>query len=951
MTDALKIDIEGNARGTLDAMRASLAQVEERTESLRDAFRQTSAELRKARKDMEDLAKVQGELKTPELIDAAKTAYDESKRKVDALTASVQELKREQKSSGATARELRDGIRGATSEAKKLEDATAKGVKRGLEAARTEAERLTRGLEEAIGLQRRASSAGGGASLGLSTAGAAASLASGALHAAAEAAKEWIATIPEGAAASERHQIALRALGGSYQQVQAATQGAVSAEQAYRLEQEIAQSGLSLTGRELAVVTGRARDYARATGTDVQQAIDRLSEGLRSGSNEQLRRFGIVVEQGSTRTHTFRSALQQLEAQEGHTAHAALTVTEAQEQLTRATTELSQSLQAIVAERIGLAEFFSQAASWVRDLTDNTRSLSGELRNAAAAVGLLDTARAQHINQSQSGEFVQQFSAARERLQALGGDVSRIGAIGQFAVNATPAQRQQALDAINAEIRQRSESRSQGIDPRTQRAGRGLFGDTNLQGVQDVSGSFRFNTSLSEQLANIFHDAAQDAETRHRDESQRAEKAERERQQALTELQRRERAAQSHTDHTPDAHAIADALRELLRQQSLAIGAGGALGSAERSGARNVDLTPSSRLEELRRRATDTTPRAHENELQQLQRLVHATQEYTQALREQQQVEKDAAHDLEALHQAAAQAAANELAFQDTIRRADEEHRRQIQERFTLYREQIDASAELLAAQGREDDATRRRAEDLDHVRVALEELLTETDARITQAREEGRAQGEINDLIRERIGLQHSLSQVTREQTEAQAAQHTATTAWKDAMVGALGQTTEAFAAASIAAWQQGKSWGDAMEEMLRASLAALAKQSIVETLKATALGFVALAQGNVPAATSAFTGAAIWAATGLAAGGTLAAIGPSAEAKAKGAAASSTPAPRAAQLSPSERTGNNGSLNLTINVSGALFNEGVEDHIVRGLDRAHARGVLPRFARTLNA
>ena len=70
---------------------------------------------------------------------------------------------------------------------------------------------------------------------------------------------------------------------------------------------------------------------------------------------------------------------------------------------------------------------------------------------------------------------------------------------------------------------------------------------------------------------------------------------------------------------------------------------------------------------------------------------------------------------------------------------------------------------------------------------------------------------------------------------------------------------------------------------------------------------------------------------------------------AAAQTAAASSGAAPRPASLSTADRGGASAQpLQINISVSGALMtSEQVQDGIVRGLDHAHARGVIPRFLR----
>ena len=136
-------------------------------------------------------------------------------------------------------------------------------------------------------------------------------------------------------------------------------------------------------------------------------------------------------------------------------------------------------------------------------------------------------------------------------------------------------------------------------------------------------------------------------------------------------------------------------------------------------------------------------------------------------------------------------------------------------------------------------------------------------------------------------------------------------------------------------------------MQRQLRAVLVSLAKQSAVEALKNTALGVAAFAGGSVPQGLAYLKAAGLWAATGVAAGVGAAAIPrvDSAAAQAGGGGAR-TPAPAQARAGGASQE-SSGPLVLNINVNGALMNEGVEESIVRALDRAATRGVSPRVLR----
>jgi hypothetical protein len=110
-------------------------------------------------------------------------------------------------------------------------------------------------------------------------------------------------------AAFEAHERAASMLGNAYDQVRVATLGTVSAQQALQTQQGLVQSGLQVSGQQLATITRAARDYALATGTETTQALGTLSDALRGMEAEGLRRFNISVSQSGDRTRDFNTAL------------------------------------------------------------------------------------------------------------------------------------------------------------------------------------------------------------------------------------------------------------------------------------------------------------------------------------------------------------------------------------------------------------------------------------------------------------------------------------------------------------------------------------------------------------------------------------------------------------------------------------------------------------------
>lgn len=262
-----------------------------------------------------------------------------------------------------------------------------------------------------------------------------------------------------------------------------------------------------------------------------------------------------------------------------------------------------------------------------------------------------------------------------------------------------------------------------------------------------------------------------------------------------------------------------------------------------------------------------------------------------------------------------------------------------------------EAAADLPGQAGFFDDLTgageARRAEMLRSQADAMRSLVTEVDTRIAQAREQGAAESEINGLLSQRVGLVTAVNAADRERAAIERERLAPMKAYRDEMVQGLSAVGNAFVESAALALEGEEAFGQAMQRQLRAVLVSLAKQSAVEALKNTALGVAAFAGGSVPQGLAYLKAAGLWAATGVAAGVGAAAIPrvDSAAAQAGGGGAR-TPAPAQARAGGASQE-SSGPLVLNINVSGALLNEGVEESIVRALDRAATRGVSPRVLR----
>lgn len=770
-----------------------------------------------------------------------------------------------------------------------------------------------------------------------------------AIEAAAEGLREFVRSIPEGLVNAERHQQALGALGAAYGEVQRATLGSVSAEQAWQAQQRVAQAGIQLTAQELAAVTQRAREYARTTGTDLNQALEQLADQL-VDPGEELRKFGITLQSGLTRTEGIRSALAQLTQQVSATARPTLTAAEAQEQFNRSLGRATDEVGAFLARAVGLTEFFAQTATYLDEITDGTRSWTEALGDAVqgtvteALGGRSTTSR----TAGQAGNFASAYNQSVDALRRAGVDTRAYPMAGQLSTLSREEQ-QRVLEIVQGDLRRSQEQqRLTGGSRNAPRAGAALFGTDidEARRLPSIGGEIVAERGLGaaassqEQITALGTQARTRAE-RERREREAAARAERERRERERRQQIERELAAMVAPVDSDAVRRARVDFEQAQLEAQAAGVGGALGALGR--AATPEAVRQRRLDVLRRSATETDARRGENEVARLQRLTAATREYLTALQQYRQEDER----LETQIRSSAQAEKDRLeTIVEGLRTGQDATRRRMTDTLATADEELQTRRQMDAALDPSARGDTRRSQermrDLLELRRAYQDLLEQTDQRLTQARAEGRDQGEINTLMQERLGLLRSLSGATQELTAIQREQNAATIAFKDSMVSALSGVADGFGAAAVAALDGEKSFGDAMAGMLREQAKALAKQAIIETLKNTALGFYNLGIGNVPGAVSNFKAAGLWAAVGLAAGVTVATTAPSGAGAAGGGAQGSTRSAGVERAARPEQGG--GPLNLTIAISGAVFtDDGITEAVSRGVRRAAATGRLP--------
>jgi hypothetical protein len=679
-----------------------------------------------------------------------------------------------------------------------------------------------------------------------------------------DAAMRFGPALVEAAAGSERHQMALRQLGEAYAVVQQATNGTVSAEQAAAVQQRALQSGLRLSAQELAAVTARARDFARSTGTDLNQALEQLTDQL-INPGEELSKFGIRLQQGMEAGDQLREALRQLGEQAGQTGVAQASLSESMEMATRAQREATDALAGFIAQRLELADFFTQFSGWLTQATTDANAFNTMVETAvgtlAEMVGLRSTAMAPQA-QSASGQFTTEAGAIASRLRARGFSLGGVE-LGRLGVQGTAEQRARVLEALQRAERGALEGGAQ--ETLGFAGGRGLTRQQALQ--QQLRG-------LTAEIEQTFAE-----QERIRIEAERAT----------------ERARQA----------------EIRRRNRVSGGGGG--------GAR-----PAAAVE---------MPTVFSPEVEAL--FVEAERAGRQRSLEELMTEAD--------QQAAAR------------RRAVEEFRAQSREAIGGRLGGLDLTARGQAAEralveARGGTVARGQlATQLRERQQALQGLLDENQ-QITEAQTAaGASARELNDLLTQRIGIQTALAETTRALTEEQQRLTQSQQFVLDKSVEVAGFLGGAFTDAIFAAMDAqegaGASFAQVMEDQTRAFLRSLVKQSAIEALKQTALGFGALAMGN-PGAALHFKSAGLHAAVGIAAGIGAAAMGPQPTREGAAAAPSASAGGGMASARADDRqTGGGGPLTLVVNVSGAAFTDaGVQAAVSQSLREAIGTGAIRR-------
>ncbi len=213
------------------------------------------------------------------------------------------------------------------------------------------------------------------------------------------------------AAAVEQHEMAINRLGPAYEAVRAATNGVVTAQDALKAQQTLLRSGLNVTSEQLATITRAAREYSRATGTELTSNLEQLTDALRTGSGEGLGRFGVSLQQGVTGSRAFGSALEQLTAQQRNAGVSARTLREDLDKLPEGLMAVGRSILSVLE---GPADALTR---WLTGLVGASTSLRGVLSEIASAG---DTIRQRERQEATDRANMQRLEAQEGLFRAAG---------------------------------------------------------------------------------------------------------------------------------------------------------------------------------------------------------------------------------------------------------------------------------------------------------------------------------------------------------------------------------------------------------------------------------------------------------------------------------------------------------------------------------------------------
>lgn len=382
---------------------------------------------------------------------ALTTSFTQGKSSADELRAQLVALAGDlPKTADALKRDAADAAKKFAEEAKRAADA-AEALAKKQELIDQRARTMGSSLEGSTSRMSRFGEMGVnvGRGLGVAAAGAAA-LAAGGVH--------LLRTIGELNGAAELHADSLRGLGGAYAGIERATAGTLNATEAYRMRMTLFSAQVRVTDRDLATIARHARDHGDIT-KSVAERVQELTEALRGGEAEGLRKYGISVSTTASRTHNLRSALEQMTRAAGNTAPAARTAGEELERFNRSMDMGAQALGALADHALGargamasLGESIRSAANDIQELIERENQLPQNRAQAQARTLATDAyTRAQRG----LGQNLRNLGFSQEEITRLVPSTA-LGRLTPEQVTARTAELQRVQGLIAAQNMQRS---------------------------------------------------------------------------------------------------------------------------------------------------------------------------------------------------------------------------------------------------------------------------------------------------------------------------------------------------------------------------------------------------------------------------------------------------------------------------------------------------------------
>ena len=184
------------------------------------------------------------------------------------------------------------------------------------------------------------------------------------------------------AAAGDTNVRAFAGVRGGFAAISRETAGTVTALAAYRAQQTLVNSGLRVSGEELAAVSRHAREHRDVT-KSVEEAVQELTEALRGGEAEGLRKYGIAVEQGASRAQTFERALDQMRRSAEGAQPAVRDLDESMNALESGAHDATSGFATLISTSLGLDGVVRNLSTDIRRLGDDLTELNARRAQAA----------------------------------------------------------------------------------------------------------------------------------------------------------------------------------------------------------------------------------------------------------------------------------------------------------------------------------------------------------------------------------------------------------------------------------------------------------------------------------------------------------------------------------------------------------------------------------------